>query len=157
MSKPIESSELILLYQDQLDNIHDLKDKAWKVTHYSVLGQGAVIALSEVVNRLNFNEKLELTGLSLAVFAWAVGLVHHLQGRIIGRRKALGYLRMLRGCEDFKESFDAVWKETREMKRPPKPWWSYPKRWNGDRAISFAYAMALLTPAVVVTVFIWSR
>ena len=68
----IQNEEFVLLYQNNLDDIRDFKDKSWKTTHYSVLGQAAVFALSQL--KTICLEGWMIIGLSLLVLVWAVGL-----------------------------------------------------------------------------------
>ncbi len=155
MTEPINQHEFNVLYQNQLDTISEFKDKAWKTTHYSVLGQAAVFALSRTSDCPILAQQWWLTALSVAVFFWAAALVNHLQGRLVGRRQALRYLRGLRSDGDFKESFDDVWEKIKEKKDPELRWWDLRKRWNDDPWIFFAYATAISVPFGVVLLFIW--
>lgn len=166
MTHPIEQSDFNLLYQDQLDVLRELKDKAWKTTHYSVLAQAAIIALDKATLGYSMTHQVLLTFLSILVLVWALGLVNLFQWQIGGRREALIYLRELRGCGAFRKSFQIVWKEVQRKKlhkccnNKEQTKASYLNRWfvrvwESDWEISIAFGLAIITPFIVALVSIW--
>ena len=152
MANPIEKEEFLVLYQDQLNVIQDLKDKAWKATHYSVLAQAGILALSKVNSCPVSSQTVVLHIVSAFVLVWVLALVSHLQGRVVGRRETLSYLRELRREKGFGRSFEEVWEKIREKKSSA----SLHERWKDDRPVECAYLTAALLPALVVWIFIWS-
>ncbi|MBT5107107.1 MAG: hypothetical protein HOM25_00370 [Rhodospirillaceae bacterium] len=149
MTWAFRQEEFLLTYQNQLDVIQGLKDKAWRVAHYSALVQAAVYALNETLNKPI--DPL-MTCLSLAGAVWAFWLVNNLQGGICVRRDRTSYLRTLENDAAVERTFNEVWKETYKIKPPQNLF----KRWKADRPIGFAYLAAILVPTTVVLVSIWS-
>ena len=156
MTKPLRTEDFVLLYDDQLAVASELKDKAWKATHYSVLAQAAIVVISQASVCLSCVQQILLTGLSVIVLSWVSFLVNHLQWHLLGRREALVYLRELRGCEEFNESFQDVWDRIQELKKPDTPPWNVDKVWWEDNCeIFLVYVTAIVVPFVVVLVSIW--
>jgi hypothetical protein len=149
----IKRDEFLTLYQNQLNTIQEFKDKAWKATHYSVLGQAAVYGLKHV-GQTQWPDWLLLV-LSALVFIWAASLVNHLHGRVVGRRQALEYLRKLAGKGAFTDSFEDVWKEILKQKKPEGCCLNICRRWNDDWPIFWAYLTAMFVPWVVVSASIF--
>ena len=144
----IQSEEFVLLYQNNLDDIRDFKDKAWKTAHYSVLGQAAVFALSQL--RSNSLEGWMIIGLSFLVLVWGVCLVNHLQGQIYSRQAGLDKLEKVKQEEDFNKSFGEVLDLTKTGNNPKPVWYEVRKRWGFHWQIGISYAVALAVPFAVV-------
>lgn len=154
MTWPFEKEEFLLIYQDQLDVTRDLKDKAWKATHYSVLGQVAVYALYGSIKMPSCADNFTVTILSVLVSIWAFLLVNHLQRAVCGRRKVMKFLRAVDpdSGETEAKAFENIWAEIQNFKRSRE---CLCERWEKDRPISLAYLAAIVVPTIVVLNSIW--
>ncbi len=143
--------QFALTYQNQLDVIQGLKDKAWKAAYYSVLGQAAVFVLYRSVTSCSaapsWGNKPSAITLSILISLWAFLLINNLQGGIRVRRKRAEFLR---ACELEERSFTEIWQEMDKFKPP-----CWCKRWGGDRPIFCAYLAAIIVPFVVVVGLVW--
>jgi hypothetical protein len=155
MARTFGKEEFIITYKNQLDVIQDLKEKAWKATHYSILGQAGVYALHRSIDCPTAAEHLAMTILSLLIFIWVVYLVNELQGGICDRRDRANKLRdIVNDSADFSK----VWEDLKKYEHPPFPkFWNcgYWCRWKDDRPIFAAYAAAIFLPTVLVSTLIW--
>jgi hypothetical protein len=131
---PIRESELLALYQDQLDNIRDLKANQLRISHYAIAGQVAYVATKELVEVSGLSTWV-LAALAIATALGAVFVNNLFQQRIAKRREALDTL-----SKRPAESFDKV-REGLRNERPsrPKEW-----RWSGE--------LRVFVPLVVVQI-----
>ena len=91
-----EGVEIRFLYQDNIDNIRDLKRQQWSVTYYSILLYAALVGITEVA-RNNYILELWwtyiLSGLTIFVGVASVGLLIHGQYMLKKRRERIHALR----------------------------------------------------------------
>lgn len=118
----ISEAELLVLYQDQLDNIRDLKANQLRISHYAVAGQAAYIAMTRLVE-VSSSSTWVLAAMAVATALAALWVNHLFQHRVAKRREALDTL-----SKRPTKSFDKVRGDLRkERRRPPKNW-----RWSGE-------------------------
>ena len=119
---PISEAELLVLYQDQLDNIRDLKANQLRISHYAVAGQAAYIAMTRLVE-VSSSSTWVIAAMAVATALAALWVNHLFQHRVAKRREALDTL-----SKRPTKSFDKVRGDLRkERRRPPKNC-----RWSGE-------------------------
>ena len=118
----ISEDARLLLYQDQIDRIRDLKANQWRISHYGVLAQIAYIALPKFVESSVY---LNYARVNLAVVTLLVVLIwsDRFQNLIVNRRHALVDLSK---CQT--KSFFQVRRTLRKKRKKP----SKRCRWTGD-------------------------
>ena len=135
----IREAELLVLYQDQLDNIRDLKANQLRISHYAVAGQAAYIAMTRLVE-VSSSSTWVIAAMAVATALAAVWVNHLFQHRVAKRREALDTL-----SKRPRESFDKVRDDLRkERRRPPKNW-----RWSGELRVFVPLAVVQVVAAVL--------
>ena len=79
-------------YQATIQDIRDNKSNQWRISHYGLLAQAAVVAFHGQLDSLPPYGKLALIAVSLAALCAVISLVHEAQTRIARgrhRRQAL--------------------------------------------------------------------
>ena len=75
-------------YQATIQDIRDHKSNQWRISHYGLLAQAAVVAFQGQIVTLPPTGKLALIAVSLAALCAVISLVHEAQTRIAqGRRR----------------------------------------------------------------------
>jgi hypothetical protein len=152
LSRKFGNEEFQITYQNNLDVIQELKDKAWKATHYSVLGQAAIYALYTSKGLPSCHEYY-LFIFSLVTALWASLLIGHLQGRLFSRRARLKVLRNTSKDECISPSFEKVWCSLTksDLCKFEKPI----GRWKNDYFILMAYITVIWGPGLIVLVHLF--
>jgi len=143
---PISKEQILLLYQDQLDNIRDLKSNQWKVSHYGLIAQAAIFSVYKL---LGFSGCLKVSvffALSVITFVYCVWIINQMQKLVAKRREALVDL-----SKNPAGSFSAVREKLRcNRKEKPKEF-----RWKNEFPYGFMFLFAQLFGAVAVIFLIW--
>lgn len=138
----ISEAELLVLYQDQLDNIRDLKANQLRISHYAVAGQAAYIAMTRLVE-VSSSSTWVIAAMVVATALAALWVNHLFQHRVAKRREALDTL-----SKRPKKSFDKVRGDLRkERRRPPKNW-----SWSGELRVLIPLTIA---PVVAAGLALW--
>ncbi len=138
----ISEAELLVLYQDQLDNIRDLKANQLRISHYAVAGQAAYIAMTRLVE-VSSSSTWVIAHMVVATALAALWVNHLFQHRVAKRREALDTL-----SKRPKKSFDKVRGDLRkERRRPPKNW-----SWSGELRVLIPLTIA---PVVAAGLALW--
>ena len=87
-NETITEPERLLLYQDQIDRIRDLKAGQRQIAYYAVMAQVGVVATSRLVD-LGSDGTSILFALIVASFCWALYFINRSQHPIAKRRTAL--------------------------------------------------------------------
>lgn len=128
----ITDDELLLLYQDQIDRISELKGNQWRVSHYGLLIQGAIVGLIATANGApGPSWKIVTTIVSILGAGVASWLIHQFQGKIWHRRNALEDL-----SKKPPDSFHDVRKKLRQKRKESSPPWG---RWDDDRQFTAVF------------------
>lgn len=133
----ISEAELLVLYQDQLDNIRDLKANQLRISHYAIAGQAAYIAMTRLVEVSSISTGV-LAAMAVATALAALWVNDLFQHRVAKRREALDTL-----SKRPTESFDKVRGDLRKERRcRPENW-----RWAGEGRVGIPLAVVQVVAA----------
>ena len=107
----ITDAERLMLYQDQLDNIRDLKANQWRISHYGVVAQAAYVATTKLVEASGC-ATFAISALAVVTFFGTIWLNDRFQLRIGMRREALDIL-----SKRPETTFDLVREDLRKKRR----------------------------------------
>ena len=85
---PITEPEMLLLYQDQIDRIRDLKADQRQIAYYAVMAQVGVVATSRLVDLGDDGTRI-LMALIIASSLGALYFINESQRRLAKRREAI--------------------------------------------------------------------
>ena len=99
-----DREELRLLYEVTVTDLSYFKTQQWAVTNYTLLIQGAVVGISQLLTQLQQSDRFLLSLLSALGAAAGVTVLWKLQ-RSIGVRQS----RLHATREEFSDEFKAAW------------------------------------------------
>ncbi len=133
----ISEAELLVLYQDQLDNIRDLKANQIRTSHYAVAAQAAYVAMTRLVEVSGISAYV-LAAMVVTTAAGALVVINLFQQRVAKRREALDTL-----SKRPSKSFDKVRGDLRKERRCPPKY----RRWAGEGRVGIPLAVVQLVAA----------
>ena len=116
----MNTSERLSLFNNQLDNIRDLKTNQWRFSYLGLVAQAALVVAQTHLEAVGFD--LLLVIISSLVLVASFLLIDEAQKKIALRRWALNFL-----SEDMKKSMLDARKEIISRK-----YQSWPERWRAE-------------------------
>lgn len=132
-------------YRTTIQDIRDHKANQWRISHYGLIAQAAIVALHAQFETISPYGKLALIAVSLAALCAFISLVHEAQTRVAqGRRRHLALL------SDPSEDWLQFTEKFRDMAKtaPGNPWETDQRFWVCLYSIHF---MAMIMVLLVIT------
>ena len=152
--------ERLAAYQNAHQDIRDFKANQWRFSHYGLLIQAGLIAISTVLKTpswLPFDARWGLVGLSVATCLGIVLLIHEAQGQIVQLRPATDSLEVERDetMAEWTEEFGAKRLNWLCRHREHTIWtWKF---WKRDQPFAILFASVQIAAMVLAIGVIWSE